>query len=53
MWFVCVGPVAQSVVYANGSHFELEAVHSWPTMGLENRSKFTSCATRRKDLKGK
>ena len=32
---------------------EVEAVHSWPTMGLKSRSKFKSYAARRKDLKGK
>ena len=28
-------------------------VQSWPTMALKSRSKFKSCAARRKDLKGK
>ena len=32
---------------------EVEAVQSWPTMALKSRSKFKSCAARRKDLKGK
>ena len=32
---------------------EVEAVQSWPTMSLKSRSKFKSCAARRKDLKGK
>ena len=32
---------------------EVEAVQSWPTMGLKSRSKLKSCAARRKDLKGK
>ena len=32
---------------------EVEAVHSWPTVGLKSRSKFKSCAARRKDVKGK
>ena len=31
----------------------MEAVQSWPTTGLKSRSKFESCAPRRKDLKGK
>ena len=32
---------------------EVEAAQSWPTMALKSRSKFKSCAARRKDLKGK
>ena len=32
---------------------EVEAVQSWPTMGLQSRSKFKSYAAWRKDLKGK
>ena len=32
---------------------EVEAVQSWPTMALKRRSKFKSCAARRKDLNGK
>ena len=32
---------------------EVQAVHSRPTMGLKNRSKFESCAAQHKDFKGK
>ena len=32
---------------------QVEAVQSWPTMGLKSRSKFKYCAARRTDLKGK
>ena len=32
---------------------EVEAVQSWSTLALQSRSKFKSCAARRKDLKGK
>ena len=53
MWFVCVGVVGQSVVYVNGSHLRWKLSKSWPTMALKSRSKFKSCAARRKDLKGK
>ena len=31
---------------------EVEGVQSWPTFALKSRSKFKSCAARRKDLKG-
>ena len=32
---------------------QVEAFQSWPTMALKSRSKFKSCAARRKGLKGK
>ena len=32
---------------------EVEAIQSWPTLGLKSRSQFKLCAAGRKDLKGK
>ena len=51
MWFVCVGPMAQSVVYVSGCPLRWKP--QWPSMGLKSRFKFESCAPRRKALKDK
>ena len=52
MWFVC-GSCGSKRGIRQWVTLEVEAVQRWPTMALKSRSKFKSCAARRKDLKGK